>query len=128
MTQTEYCPLYEYENKEEIQEQKIGNLNKRKRKDHADLIRSKLFNYFNKMLYNWIISSKGKNDKITIQQYFLKQNKKDNIKEVMTKKLKDIFIPKNSTEQIANELCMSLRSVHRKHSEYLERNKYDREN
>jgi len=38
------------------------------------------------------------------------------------------YIELKKWEQIANELCMSLRSVHRKHSEYLERNKYDREN
>ena len=109
-TQTEFCDLYKYENKDDIedsddiQEEKIDKLIKRKRKNCTDLIRSKLFNYFNKMLYNWIISSKDQNDKAIIQQYYLKQNKKDNIKEVMGKKLKDIFIPKNSTEQITKSL------------------------
>jgi len=111
-TQTEFCDLYKYENKDEIEdldgieEEKIDKLIKRKRKNCTDLIRSKLFNYFNKMLYNWIISSKDQNDKAIIQQYYLKQNKKDNIKEVMGKKLKDIFIPKNSIEQITNELIL----------------------
>ena len=112
-TQTEFCALYEYENKEDLEdiedieeEEKIDKLNKRKRKNCTDLIRSKLFNYFNKMLYNWIISSKDKIDKSLFQQYYLKQNKKDNIKEVMEKKLKDIFIPNNSTEQITDELII----------------------
>ena len=108
-TQTEFCSLYEYENKEdidEIKEEKINKLNKRKRKNCTDLIRSKIFNYFNKMLYNWIKSSKDKNDKIEIQQYCLKQNTKDNIREVMTKTLKEIFIPKISVDQITNELLL----------------------
>ena len=112
LTQTEYCALYKYENKEDIEksieEEKIDKLNKkkRKRKQCTDLIRSKLFNYFNRMVYNWIKSSKDKNDKIEIQQYSLKQNNKDNIKEAMSKQLKDIFIPKTSTEQITNELLI----------------------
>ena len=111
-TQTEFCPLYEYENKEDLEDiedienEKIDKINKKKRKDSPDLIRSKLFNYFNKMLFNWIISSKDKKDKAIIQQYCLKQNKKDNIREVMAKKLKDIFKPKISLEQITNELLL----------------------
>ena len=105
-TQTEYSPLYVYESNEDIKEQEIYNLNKnkRKRKDCTDLIRSKLFNYFNKMLYKWIISSEDINDEIKIQPYCLRQNNKESIKEVMTKKLKDIFLPKNPTEQITNKL------------------------
>jgi hypothetical protein len=81
-TQTEFCPLYEYENKEDLEDiedienEKIDKINKKKRKDSPDLIRSKLFNYFNKMLFNWIVSSRDKNDKAIIQQYYLKQNKK----------------------------------------------------
>lgn len=111
LTQTEYCTLYEYENKEDIEEsieEKFDKLNKkkRKRKECTDLIRSKLFNYFNKMIYNWIKTSKDKDDKIEIQQFSLKQNNKDNIKEVMSKQLKDLFVSKITTEQITNGLLI----------------------
>lgn len=99
-TQTELNPLY-------IEEEDIPNITKelkedKKRKDSPDLIRDKIFKYFNKMIFNWILNTKGQKDEIDIISYQFEKNNKQCISESMNKCLKELFIPKNQIEKLKN--------------------------
>lgn len=107
-TQTDPFPLYKKEEEKDAKTQNINqnNLNKKHYKDSPDLIRSKLFNYFNKMLYSWLNKPKIEARDIIIH-YRLKKNNKYNIKETMNKFLKELFISPeniNRINQINNNL------------------------
>ena len=105
---------FEIKDKENISTQTNSNLleendeingKKKRRKYLPDLIRDKIFKNFNKMLFNWINSSKNKNDNINIIQYSLKKNNKENISQAMNKLLKELFVLDiNDINQIDNEL------------------------
>ena len=86
--QTDHCHLY-YEEKEID----IDNNNiflKNKRKISPDLIRDKIFNHFNKVLYIWLTAN-IKDDKPEVIQFTFQQNNKTKISETMEKQLKEIF-------------------------------------
>ena len=75
-TQTNYKLLYQKEEKKEKdknedneENKEIVNNKQKKRKDDADLMRDKIFKYFNKMVYNWIKNTKNNNDKINIYHF-----------------------------------------------------------
>lgn len=59
---------------------------------------------------------------IQIEEYISKIDESE-VRLIFSKR----YIELKKWDQIAEELYMSIRSVHRKHSEYLERDKYDRE-
>lgn len=108
-TQTEPSELYTKENKEEknVKEVQIILETKKKRKDSPDDIRPKIFNYFNKMIYFWISSTKNLNSDIEIIQYSLEKNNKQCIAQQMNKLLKELFVSQdniNNIEQIDNKL------------------------
>ena len=98
-TQTEPNALY-------IEEEDIPNiineLKNKPRKYSPDLIRDKLFKYFNKMLFKWIGISKTDNDNIDIISYQFEKNNKQCILNSMNKYLKELFISKNQIEEIQN--------------------------
>ena len=78
---------------------------KKTRKYSPDLIRDKIFKNFNKILYNWIYSSKNENDNINIIQYNLEKNNKKCISQAMNKQLKELFLLDiNDINHIDNEL------------------------
>ena len=88
--QTEYSQLYIKENN-------------KKRKNDTDLIRNKIFIQFNKVIYNWLLNSKSEKDKIKIIQYHPKKLNKNVINILMSKKIKELFIQKDSSSIIINE-------------------------
>ena len=88
--QTEYSQLYIKENN-------------KKRKNDTDLIRNKIFIQFNKVIYNWLLNSKSEKDKIKIIQYHPKKLNKNIINILMSKKIKELFIQKDSSSIIINE-------------------------
>ena len=98
--QTESKALYEQEENNLIIINKI-KINK-SRKDSADLIRDKLFKYFNNILYYWIIYSKSEN--IDIKKYQFEKNNKKCIAEAMNKYLKELFISINEINKIDNNI------------------------
>ena len=95
-TQTSFNELFKEEEEEDEP--------KSKRKISPDLIRDKIFNYFNKMIYIWLIT---KNKNIEINQYSFKKNNKTIISETFNKSLKDLFISKtqvNDLDKTINKL------------------------
>ena len=97
-TQTDYKLLYQKEEKKENDKKKEKEekeekeeSKQKKRKFDADLMRDKIFKYFNKMVYNWLKISENKNDKINIY-YFKFKNNKTIINECMNKQLKNLFL------------------------------------
>ena len=90
-TQTSFKELYKEEEEEDEP--------KSKRKISPDLIRDKIFNYFNKMLYIWLIT---KNNNIEINQFSFEKNNKKIISETLNKTLKDLFISKSHVNDLDN--------------------------
>ena len=90
-TQTEFSQLYIKENEEEGEEEEEKKLlkkkKKKKRKNDTDLIRNKIFNHFNKVIYNWLIISKNDRDKIEIIQYRPEKLNKELISTLMSQKI-----------------------------------------
>lgn len=107
-TQTEFSQLYIKENEEEGEEEEEKKLlkkkKKKKRKNDTDLIRNKIFNHFNKVIYNWLIISKNDQDKIEIIQYRPEKLNKELISTLMGQKIKELFVQKNSSNIIINNL------------------------
>ena len=107
-TQTEFSQLYIKENEEEGEEEEEKKLlkkkKKKKRKNDTDLIRNKIFNHFNKVIYNWLIISKNDQDKIEIIQYRPEKLNKELISTLMGHKIKELFVQKNSSNIIINNL------------------------
>ena len=107
-TQTEFSQLYIKENEEEGEEEEKKKLlkkkKKKKRKNDTDLIRNKIFNHFNKVIYNWLIISKNDQDKIEIIQYRPEKLNKELISTLMGQKIKELFVQKNSSNIIINNL------------------------
>ena len=85
-TQTNFSYLYKVEEK----------IIKKNRKYQADLIRDKIFKFFNRMIYNWLRSPENEeekdNDDIVIINFHFQKNNKSNINDSMNKLLKDLFI------------------------------------
>ena len=91
-TQTNFNYLYKEEEK----------LIKKNRKYQADLIRDKIFKFFNKMIYNWLKSPEKEkdNDDIVILNFHFQKNNKSYINDSMNKLLKDLFIyPEKDLEE-----------------------------
>lgn len=86
--QTDHCYLYNIEN--EMDNDNNNIFLKNKRKVSPDLIRDKIFNHFNKVLYIWLTAN-IKNDKPEVIQFTFQQNNKTKISETMEKQLKEIF-------------------------------------
>ena len=84
--QTDYSPLYEQED----ETNNNNNNSKNTRKDSPDLIRDKIFNYFNKNIYIWLTTNIIDNKPKVIPFTFKKNNKKI-ISDSMQKYLKDLF-------------------------------------
>ena len=108
-TQTEFSQLYIKENEEEGEEEEekkklLKKKKKKKRKNDTDLIRNKIFNHFNKVIYNWLIISKNDQDKIEIIQYRPEKLNKELISTLMSQKIKELFVQKNSSNIIINNL------------------------
>ena len=102
-TQTDPKFLYIEEEKDTIE---LNTNYFKTRKDSPDLIRDKIFKFFNKMLYEWILSTKTSKDDIEIIRYSFKNNKKF-IVESMKKYLKELFVKENqisAVNKIKNEL------------------------
>ena len=102
-TQTDPKLLYIEEEKDTIE---LNTNYFKTRKDSPDLIRDKIFKFFNKMLYEWILSTKTSKDDIEIIRYSFKNNKKF-IVESMKKYLKELFVKENqisAVNKINNEL------------------------
>ena len=102
-TQTDPKFLYIEEEKDTIE---LNTNYFKTRKDSPDLIRDKIFKFFNKMLYEWILSTKTSKDDIEIIRYSFKNNKKF-IVESMKKYLKELFVKENqisAVNKINNEL------------------------
>ena len=103
-TQTEFKK--ENENNENNESEKDPK-NKKSRKNDTDLIRIKLFNYFNNMLFNWIQKSiNHRKYNIHIIQYHSKINK-NTISTIMNKYLYEVFLQENDSkiiDTIKNEL------------------------
>ena len=111
-TQTNYKLLYQKEEKKEKdknedneENKEIVNNKQKKRKDDADLMRDKIFKYFNKMVYNWIKNTKNNNDKINIYHFIFKNNK-TTINECMNKQLKNLFL-----KEIDGKLDQKLKQI-----------------
>lgn len=100
-TQTEPNYLY-IEEEDDIPIMTNDLIPNKKRKYSPDLIRDKIFKYFNKKLFFWISISKTKEDNIDIISYQFEKNNKKYIIEAMNKSLKELFIPKNKIEEIKN--------------------------
>ena len=105
-TQTDYNELYIEENEEEKTEpENPQNQTKKIRKYDTDLIRNKIFNHFNKMLYKWLLNTQpNDNNKAEIKQYHLVKINKDIISSLMDKYLKDLYLSHNSIDKISNKL------------------------
>jgi hypothetical protein len=84
--QTDFSPLYD----EEDETNNSINNSKNSRKDSPDLIRDKIFNYFNKNIYIWLTTNIINNKPRVIPFTFKKNNKKI-ISDSMQKYLKDLF-------------------------------------
>ena len=98
-TQTDLHLLFSKENENNAKD-------KRHRKNDTDLIRIKLFKYFNNMLYNWIKNSINHSKDIHIIQYDSKINK-NTISNIMNKNLYELFLQENDNkiiDTIKNEL------------------------
>ena len=80
----------------------INELKNKQRKNSPDLIRDKIFKFFNKKLFHWILESKTDNDKIDIISYQFEKNNKQCILKAMNKYLKELFISKNQIEEVQN--------------------------
>lgn len=124
-TSTEYNEMYYEENKkddklifgESIEENNdflnINNLIKRKRKKKrkydTDLIRNKIFIYFNKMLYNWLIKAIPDDEKKLINQISLIKINKEKIRSLMSKTLKSLFLlPEEAENNFDDRLIQKL--------------------
>ena len=93
-TQTNFNYLYKEEEK----------LIKTNRKYQDDLIRDKIFKFFNRMIYNWLKSPENEkekdNDDIVILNFHFQKNNKSYINDSMNKLLKDLFIyPEKDLEE-----------------------------
>lgn len=88
-TQTELSSLFIKEN-EDNKEQNIQKI--KQRKNDTDLIRNKLFIYFNNMLYNWIKISINNNDNVHVIPYHFKIINKKNILSIINKNLYELFV------------------------------------
>jgi hypothetical protein len=99
-TQTNFSRLYEIEEK----------LIKKNRIYQADLIRDKIFTFFNGMIFDWLTSTKNEKDcDLDIINFRFSKNNKECINDSMNKRLKELFLyPKKDLEeklkQINNEL------------------------
>lgn len=114
-TSTEYNGMYYEENKKDdkiisedsIKENNdflnINNLTKKKRKKKrkydTDLIRNKIFIYFNKMLYNWLINALPDDEKKEINQISLTKINKEKINSLMGQTMKSLFLLPEETEK-----------------------------
>ena len=124
-TSTEYNEMYYEENKkddklitEELIDENndfldINNLNKKKRKKKrkydTDLIRNKIFIYFNKMLYNWLIKAIPDDEKKQINQISLPKINKEKIRSLMNKTLKSLFLlPEEAENKFNDKLLQKL--------------------
>lgn len=118
-TSTEYNSRYYEENKiddklnnsESFEENsdflninKISKIKrKKKRKYDTDLIRNKIFIYFNKMLYSWLIKAIPDDEKKEINQISMLKINKAKIRSLMSKTLKSLFVLPEETEKIFND-------------------------
>ena len=124
-TSTEYNKMYYEENKkddkliieESIEENNdfldFNNLNKKKRKKKrkydTDLIRNKIFIYFNKMLYNWLIKAIPDDEKKQINQISLPKINKEKICSLMSKTLKGlVLLPEEAENEFDDKLLHKL--------------------
>ena len=91
----------------------INNLTKKKRKKKrkydTDLIRNKIFIYFNKMLYNWLIKAIPDDEKKQINQISLNKINKAKIRSLMSKTLKSLFLlPEEAENKFNDKLLQKL--------------------
>ena len=78
----------------------IKTIEIKSRKYSPDLIRDKLFKYFNNILFYWLMKSKTNNSDIKIKKFQFEKNNKKYISEAMNKNLKDLFISENEINKI----------------------------
>ena len=95
--QTESSALFEKEENFPIKTIEIKT-----RKYSSDLIRDKLFKYFNNILFYWLMKSKTNNSDVNIKKFQFEKNNKKCISEAMNKKLKDLFVSENEINKIDN--------------------------
>ena len=82
---------------------------KKKRKYDTDLIRNKIFIYFNKMLYNWLIKAIPDDEKKQINQISLNKINKAKIRSLMSKTLKNLFLlPEEAENKFNDKLLQKL--------------------
>jgi hypothetical protein len=91
----------------------INNLTKKKRKKKrkydTDLIRNKIFIYFNKMLYNWLIKAIPDDEKKQINQISLNKINKEKIRSLMSKTLKSlVLLPEEAENEFDDKLLHKL--------------------